>query len=152
MLESGGISVPFKAQLEALSNIRLLIHMQAGGTPTPLDVEVGSVSLRRPVFTKVRAGERQAATVELNNMNDPYRSARKVVGRWRIDHIVDTYVRRPNGANMRIVPDALKRGNFVEVSVTLRTHTVVTHKRHGPVVELWMHDVVRLWSAKEAKV
>lgn len=88
----------------------------------------------------------------MNDSNDPFRAARKVASRWRIDHVIETSVRRPNGVNMPVAPEAIRLGDFVEVNVSANIRTVRTRKRQDTIVEFCMHDVVRLWSAKEAKV
>ncbi|KAL1941338.1 hypothetical protein VTO73DRAFT_7155 [Trametes versicolor] len=151
-LHSGGCDVAFSAQRRVLDDLRHLIHMQVGGDVRVVDDDPNTISLRRAVFSKVRATTGQAPGILLNDTNDPFKAARKIATRWRIDHVIDTSVRRPNGANMRVAADVLKTGDFVEVSVAANIRLMCSRKRRETVVEFCMYDVVRLWTAKEAKV
>lgn len=94
----------------------------------------------------------QQSSVALTDMNDPRRSARKIMDQWRIDHKINTAIRRNNGENMPVASDAIGRGDFVEVTVTARIEVIRTRRSQGSKVSFIMHDVVRLWSAQEAKV
>ncbi|KAH9855229.1 hypothetical protein C2E23DRAFT_725049, partial [Lenzites betulinus] len=150
-LQSGGVEDAFSAQRRALQNILMVVHTQTGGEPR-MDEDENSITLRRTVFTKVRPTGQRNSVVELNDINDPFKAARRMSSRWCIDHTIDTCVRRPNGTNIPVSPDAIRRGDFIEVAVTAHIRTVVSRKRRQTIVDFAMHEVVRLWSAREAKV
>ncbi|KAI9067025.1 hypothetical protein FKP32DRAFT_1564574 [Trametes sanguinea] len=153
VLESGGCDVPFAAQLQALDNIRRLVAMRVGGDiDVPGDVSK-TIMLRRRVFRKVKATEVASNVgIALTDASDPYGKARAMAKRWCVDHRISVSIRRPNGTLMEVVPDALKRGDFVEVTVAARIEAFRSRKRRGVNVQFEMHGVVRLFSAEEVKV
>ncbi|KAH9848186.1 hypothetical protein C2E23DRAFT_740110, partial [Lenzites betulinus] len=150
-LDGGRFGTLFAAQRQALDNIRHLIHLHVGGEPVNAD-EDDQIVLRRPVFTKVRGAGVQAVGIALDDTNDPFGAARRISRRWRIDHAVETFVRRPNGSKMRVSPEALRTGDFVEATVTANIRILRSRKHRKTVVEFEMHEVVRLWSAGEVNV
>ncbi|KAJ3006617.1 hypothetical protein NUW54_g3870 [Trametes sanguinea] len=148
-LESGGCHVPFSAQLRALRNVREVIEMRAGAA---FDADVGDddcIRLERRVFTKVRTTARGVESVRLTDVNDPFRRARKIAAMWRVDHVVTTILRRPSGDHIAVSSDVITVGDFVEVTATAHVELIRSRKRRGAKVTFQMHEVVRLYSARE---
>ncbi|KAI9067884.1 hypothetical protein FKP32DRAFT_1609134 [Trametes sanguinea] len=151
VLESGGYDVAFGAQVRALQNVRQLIAMRVGGDVDLMNESASSISLRRRVFTKVNAVDADGVGIELTDAMDPQGRARAMRSRWRVDHIIPVRFRRPNGSTIDVVPDALRRGDFVEVTATARIEVQRSRKRRGVFVQFEMHEIVRLLSAQEVK-
>ncbi|KAH9852994.1 hypothetical protein C2E23DRAFT_859609 [Lenzites betulinus] len=155
-LESGGgAGIPFNAQVDVLNNLRAFIRAKVGAE---LDEEregerdMDHIVLERSVFTKVRPSGTQAPAVRLSTASDPGGKAMKLAKVWRVDHVIQTGARQENGQTMAIVPTALRRGDFVEVSVFAEIQYGRRQRRTGSVVRFAMKEVVRLWSAEDAAV
>ncbi|OSD03119.1 hypothetical protein PYCCODRAFT_1424988 [Trametes coccinea BRFM310] len=151
-LESGGPNEAFAAQVRALQNIRDFIVAKVGGDLNARDLQADSIFLQRQVFTKVRPYGDQASGIRLSNVTDPGGHARKISNRWKVDHIIQTGARRANGKNMDIAHTALRRGDFVEVSVFADIHVLRRKTRPLTLVNFAMKEVVKLWSAEECKM
>ncbi|KAI9059959.1 hypothetical protein FKP32DRAFT_1578977 [Trametes sanguinea] len=153
VLESGGCDVAFKAQVEALLNVRRLIAMRLGGDVEGFDEAAKTITLRRHVFTRVKStDDGTVPRVTLTDVTDPYGHARAMAKMWRVDHTVRVSIRRSNGTVVDVVPDVLKRGDFVEVTASARIEVMRSRKRRGVNVQFEMHEVVRLLTAPEVKV
>ncbi|TFK86996.1 hypothetical protein K466DRAFT_491687, partial [Polyporus arcularius HHB13444] len=156
VLESGGCTEAFQAQTRALENLKRFICMKVGSSANDREYGGDSIYLERLVFTKVRAVSDRASFIELDDRTDPRRNARKIAHRWGINHVVQTGARRANGENTSIALEALRVGDFVEVSVSADITAVRRGGRGGggggTVVRFGMHEVVRLWTAEEAQV
>ncbi|KAI9059621.1 hypothetical protein FKP32DRAFT_1579542 [Trametes sanguinea] len=151
-LESGGTHDAFAAQVRALQDIRALINAKVGGEMGEQAIDPNCIKLQRRVFTKVRPYGDQPPAIKLSNITDPGGHARKIAHQWRVDHIIPTGARRANGENMEIAPTALRRGDFVEVSVYADIHMFRRNRRVVTAVSFAMKEVVRLWTAEEWKV
>ncbi|KAI9067794.1 hypothetical protein FKP32DRAFT_1672772 [Trametes sanguinea] len=151
-LVSGGCGVPFDAQRRSLADIRAFISAKVGQEVDRGAEALNEITLERDVFTKVRATDDRLSEqrVPLNEFNDPRGRARKIAARWYIDHVVETGMRRPNGENHPISADALRVGDFVEVSITANIRVLASRKRHGCVIRFAMEEVVRLWTREQA--
>ncbi|KAI9059160.1 hypothetical protein FKP32DRAFT_1658028 [Trametes sanguinea] len=152
VLESRGCDIPFGAQLRALKDIRQFITMSVGAEVDPKDGEVNVIVLSRRVFTKVRPVGEQPAAIRLTDATDPFRRARKIADKWRIDHIVKTMVRRGTGDDVPVAYDALVKGDFVEVAAVAHIEVARSRKYRGSYITFEMHEVVRLMSARDVEV
>lgn len=101
---------------------------------------------------QVRPVAGQEPSIRLTDANDPFRAARKIAYRWRVDHVVRTSIRRSNGQNMLIAPDQIQVGDFVEVTAAARIELVRTRKRRGTVIEFEMYEVAKLFSDEQVQV
>lgn len=94
----------------------------------------------------------QPPSIRLTDAMDPGSRARKLASQWRVDHLIQTGARRENGQNMEIAPTALRRGDFVEVSVFVDIQMVRRKQQMGAMIRFSMREVVRLWGAEDARV
>ncbi len=88
----------------------------------------------------------------LRHEDDMKGRAARISSRWIVDHTVKVGIRRPNGRNIGANYKILRKGDFVEVAVSI---DVVTYRRGGSrrtCTMLMMNEIVRLWTAKETKV
>ncbi|KAL1940514.1 hypothetical protein VTO73DRAFT_7949 [Trametes versicolor] len=150
-LQSGGAREAFGAQVRAMKDVHQFICAKAGASFGSDGISEDSIRLERAVFTKVRAHGEQPPSIRLNSFNDPGARARKVAAQWRVDHVVNTRARRSGGHEMDVSASSLLCGDFVEVSAFADIQVVRRNGRMGTVIRFAMMDVVKLWSAEDAK-
>ncbi len=98
------------------------------------------------------ASNQPRQAVKLTEDIDRGGRARKIASQWRIDHKIDTVIRRSDGNNAIIAFNAFRTGDFVEVTVAIDIHTFRRNKKLTTNVMFAIQRVAKLWTRDEAKV
>lgn len=172
-LTGGTAKEAFGAQTRALANIRELIYKQLVlPSPAPHGTH-GDILLKRRVFTKVSTRSRslkvevliknglcprvqvqpsRESTSALTRQDDPLGRAAKIAHMWRVEHRLVVGIQRENGSIVRTNPLVIRRGDFVDVAVTVHIFTMRARRTRKTEVFFSPHEVVRLAPAAQVTV
>lgn len=162
----------FGAQQRSLANIIELIYKQLC-LPPPCGRDAhADIVLKRRVFTKVCrctspwSGSRGLRLIynyaqvrpttqlssSLTKQDDPTGRAAKIAHQWCAEHHVVVGVQKEDGTIARANPMVIRRGDFVDVAVTLHIVTMRARKVRKTEVFFSPQEVVRLAPAANAAV
>ncbi|KAL1945773.1 hypothetical protein VTO73DRAFT_1775 [Trametes versicolor] len=138
----------FGAQQRSLANIIELIYKQLC-LPPPCGRDAhADIVLKRRVFTKVRPTTQLSSS--LTKQDDPTGRAAKIAHQWCAEHRVVVGVQKEDGTIARANPMVIRRGDFVDVAVTLHIVTMRARKVRKTEVFFSPQEVVRLAPAANA--
>ncbi|KAI9059285.1 hypothetical protein FKP32DRAFT_1614341 [Trametes sanguinea] len=150
-LGSGGYAAAFVPQVQALRNIReLVLKLMSKPMVGGEGGGVADILLKRRVFEKVRGGT--CGPSVLNRQDDPTGRAAKMSHMWRVTHRITVGVQNDDGHIVRASPLVIRRGDFVDVAVTIQVYTMRAHRQRKTEVQFCPVEVVRLKTAQELKV
>lgn len=101
---------------------------------------------------QVHADHPEAVCSVLKAGDDPHSRAKRIETLWRVDHRINTGSRRADNTNARSSHLVLRCGDFVDVAVAIN---IVTYRKKGKLcteILFAPQDVLRLWTADQAKV
>ena len=92
--------------------------------------------------------------IALAERDDPGRKAAKLTSSWIVDHVVTAGINNANGTAVQVHPRAIRRGDFVDVLVTVEVVSTRGRTGKGRRVEVFFcpHQVLRVSSAADLVV
>lgn len=92
--------------------------------------------------------------ITLAERDDPGRKAARLTPSWIVDHVITAGVSNANGTAVQVHPRAIRRGDFVDVLVTVEVVSTRGRTGKGRRVEVHFcpHQVLRVSSAAEIVV
>ncbi|OBZ77073.1 hypothetical protein A0H81_03172 [Grifola frondosa] len=150
-LHSGGIAAPFRAQLEALEELRYgILSFMCHETDSAVRLSsMETIQLSRRVFHKIPLVPRKEIRNALRAGDDPRGKAAKIAERWRVPVRIGLGLQREDGKIVHTSHIGVRKGDFVDVSFT--PEIITKRSRQGTHVELKfdIQDVMRLYTRNE---
>jgi len=151
-LESRGFDDAFEPQKQFLETVRAMVLGTLSNNQESFDAHMDThavVHLERRVFSRVRAtGVRSGGSV-LRPSDDLYGRAAKISSRWIVAHRLKIGVQRDDGRIVACSPIVLRKGDFVDIAVSVDIATVREGRRARNTVQFAIQEVVRLHSAAD---
>ncbi|KAH9852845.1 hypothetical protein C2E23DRAFT_885220 [Lenzites betulinus] len=141
----------FGAQRRAICNIRELI-CQLLCLPSPGSKGGNDILLKRRVFTKVRALSESQTPSALTSQEDPVGRAAKIAHMWNVEHRITAGIQHENGTITRANPLVIRKGDFVDVAVSIQVITMRARRVRKSEILLCPLEVVRLMPALNVTV
>ncbi|OBZ70246.1 hypothetical protein A0H81_09548 [Grifola frondosa] len=153
-LGHGGFPAALDAQNEALRAFREVVLQSLHAECRHGSSSNGSISLQRRVFTRVRPVYATEVASVLREGDDAFGRAAKIASRWVVSHRINVGVQQRGGAITQGAQGShllVRKGDFVDVAVFAEIYKTPTRKGIRMSMNLAMHDVVRLYTARELK-
>ncbi|KAJ3485983.1 hypothetical protein NLI96_g4567 [Meripilus lineatus] len=138
---------PHGEQMDTIERIRRFIFAYLQRSYSSSDDN--SLRLQRRVFTKVTEGEHYR---RLDAIEDPGGRANRIRSRWAVTHKLDIGRRNVDGTLSRLPFFGIKRGDFVDVTVTFDITNYGGKAGSSMTVPLQLLQVVQVYSPPPTKI
>ncbi|KAL1940343.1 hypothetical protein VTO73DRAFT_8915 [Trametes versicolor] len=118
-LVSGGYTDAFDPQARALNAVRAAVLALLGRCDDGRPSRTGSIVLRKRVFTKIRSGVNDNLPSVIKKAEDPKGKYHAIRNSWRVTERVLAGAHQADGTILATLPLALRKGDFVDVSVSV---------------------------------
>ncbi|KAI1782014.1 hypothetical protein LXA43DRAFT_1104919 [Ganoderma leucocontextum] len=148
-LDTSDHDIPLTCQRHSLHVLELFADMTEGAVPFTAindNTQNAAIRVQQNIFMKLCPSDDTTPSSILTDHVDRGRHARRIAHRWRVQLPPPTFVRRPSGSELAIQSQAIRVGDFVELTINPNIRPIHCDAVLRPTLFLNIGKVVKLWA------